>query len=338
MSNITISKLCKTFQPDTRVLENLDLEIKDGSFTVLLGPSGCGKSTLLRLIAGLDKPTSGSIFLDGRDITYEEPSKRGLAMVFQNYALYPHMTVFQNVEYGLRITGVPKDEREARVMEALETVNLVDQIKKRPSQMSGGQRQRVALARAIVKKPKIFLMDEPLSNLDAKLRGQMRENISELYRKMGTTFLYVTHDQVEAMSMGTDIVLMNGGKVIQEGSPKEMYTNPNHSFVAEFIGSPPCNVFETPFGKAAIRCEDIQIGQSADGLCMEVQVLGIEQLGRESIYSLSTELGKLQMKTLCSWDESVENLTVTLPYEKILCFDENGKRMEDAGESLRKWK
>ena len=202
MGKIAIEHLVKNFNK-TKVLKDISLEIEDGSFTILLGPSGCGKSTLLRIIAGLETPTSGRLFIDDKDVTDSEPKDREIAMVFQNYALYPHMSVFKNVEYGLKIKKIPKEKRRKMVDDVLKMVDLSDQAEKLPAQMSGGQRQRVALARAIVKDPRVFLMDEPLSNLDAKLRTQMRFELIEMYKKVKNTFLYVTHDQVEAMSMGT---------------------------------------------------------------------------------------------------------------------------------------
>lgn len=223
MGKIAIEHLVKDFNK-TKVLKDISLEIEDGSFTILLGPSGCGKSTLLRIIAGLETPTSGGLFIDDKDVTDSEPKDREIAMVFQNYALYPHMSVFKNVEYGLKIKKIPKEERRKMVDDVLKMVDLSDQAEKLPAQMSGGQRQRVALARAIVKDPRVFLMDEPLSNLDAKLRTQMRFELIEMYKKVKNTFLYVTHDQVEAMSMGTYIVVMNQGEIMQKGTPKEIYT------------------------------------------------------------------------------------------------------------------
>ena len=238
MGKIAIEHLVKNFNK-TKVLKDISLEIEDGSFTILLGPSGCGKSTLLRIIAGLETPTSGRLFIDDKDVTDSEPKDREIAMVFQNYALYPHMSVFKNVEYGLKIKKIPKEKRRKMVDDVLKMVDLSDQAEKLPAQMSGGQRQRVALARAIVKDPRVFLMDEPLSNLDAKLRTQMRFELIEMYKKVKNTFLYVTHDQVEAMSMGTYIVVMNQGEIMQKGTPKEIYTNPANLFVAQFIGAPP---------------------------------------------------------------------------------------------------
>lgn len=241
MASITFEKVTKSFGSNT-VIENLDLEIEDGSFTVLVGPSGCGKTTLLRMIAGIGPQTSGRVLINGKDVTQIAPGKRGVAMVFQNYAIYPTMTVRDNIEFGLKNNKVPKAERAKLINEACEKVGLTQYLDRKPSTLSGGQRQRVALARAIVKNPSVFLMDEPLSNLDAKLRVQMRVELIELHHKLKTTFVYVTHDQVEAMSMADTIVLMNNGKIMQMASPSVMYRDPDNLFTARFIGSPAMNV------------------------------------------------------------------------------------------------
>ena len=323
-----IRELCKKFSAKT-ILDELSLHIPDGSFTVLLGPSGCGKTTLLRIIAGLEAPTSGKILIGGRDVTHAEPKDRDLAMVFQNYALYPHMNVEQNVGYGLKMRKIPRQERKARVAEALDMVELTDQAKKMPANMSGGQRQRVALARAIVKRPKVFLMDEPLSNLDAKLRSQMRDEIVLLYRQLGATFVYVTHDQVEAMSMGTDIVILNDGRIIQQGRPKEIYTDPRNIFVAGFIGSPPCNIIKRDDGYLAIRPGAVEICADAahcHGLVLNGTIRSAEQLGDDSIYSIDTPLGVIKMKTRCTWSDRNNEVRVCLPYDKTMFFDSAGNR------------
>ena len=227
-----------------KVLENLDLRMEKGGFTVLLGPSGCGKSTILRLIAGLETASAGEVLIDGASMREVQPGDRGIAMVFQNYALYPTMTVRENIEYGLKNGGIAKKERDRRIAEIAEIVGLGDYMKKKPQFLSGGQRQRVALARAMVKQPRIFLMDEPLSNLDAKLRGQLRKDLIELYRRLGSTFVYVTHDQVEAMSLGTKVILLEKGKVRQEAAPEEIYAKPANIFSARFIGTPPMNIID----------------------------------------------------------------------------------------------
>ncbi len=226
MSSISLKNVKKAYGNDV-VIENLNLDIRDGSFTVLVGPSGCGKSTTLRMITGLETVTEGDIFIDDIRVNNVAPGKRDISMVFQNYALYPTMTVEENIEFGLANKKIPKEERKRRIGEVCEIVGLTEYLGRKPANLSGGQRQRVALARAMVKQPKVFMMDEPLSNLDAKLRAQMRVELINMHKRMGTTFVYVTHDQVEAMSMADDIVLMDRGKIIQQSGPKELYHNPN---------------------------------------------------------------------------------------------------------------
>ena len=240
MGYIELNKVTKKFD-QLEVIKPLDLEIKDGEFTVFVGPSGCGKSTLLRLIAGLEDLTSGSIKIDGLEAGQTLPAKRGLAMVFQSYALYPHMNVYKNIAFPLKMLGLSKSEIDQRVRQAAEVLNLNDFLERKPGQLSGGQRQRVAIGRAIVREPKAFLFDEPLSNLDAALRVGMRMEISELHKRLNTTMIYVTHDQVEAMTMADRIVVLNHGVIEQTGTPLELYRSPKNTFVAGFIGSPKMN-------------------------------------------------------------------------------------------------
>ena len=229
----------------TKAVENLNIEIKKGEFVIFLGPSGCGKSTTLRLIAGLEEVSSGQIEIDGRNVNNTDPANRNVSMVFQSYALFPHLNVAENIIFGLKVRKVEKNERNARLVKVAEIVGLEDLLKRKPSELSGGQRQRVALARAIISDNPICLMDEPLSNLDAKLRHQMRVEIRELQKKLGITMIYVTHDQTEAMSMADKIVLMNEGHIVQQGKPKELFENPSHMFTAKFLGNPPMNIIET---------------------------------------------------------------------------------------------
>ena len=243
MGRIQLKQVAKTFG-DVNVIPPLDLEIEDGEFVVFVGPSGCGKSTLLRLIAGLEDTTSGVIEIDGVDATATPPAKRGLAMVFQSYALYPHMTVRKNIAFPLRMAKMSQQEQDRRIEEAAKSLNLTPYLDRRPGQLSGGQRQRVAIGRAIVREPKAFLFDEPLSNLDAALRVGMRMEISELHKKLDTTMIYVTHDQVEAMTMADKIVVLQAGVIEQGGSPPELYRAPRNKFVAGFIGSPKMNFIE----------------------------------------------------------------------------------------------
>ncbi|MDD9722482.1 ABC transporter ATP-binding protein [Sulfitobacter sp. PR48] len=241
MGQIELKQVTKSFG-DVQVIPPLDLTIKDGEFTVFVGPSGCGKSTLLRLIAGLEDITTGHIEIDGQDATDVVPARRGLAMVFQSYALYPHMTVRKNIAFPLKMAKMDQTEIDRLVDAAAQVLNLADYIDRRPGQLSGGQRQRVAIGRAIVREPAAFLFDEPLSNLDAALRVGMRMEISELHKKLATTMIYVTHDQVEAMTMADKIVVLQAGVIEQVGSPLELYRTPRNTFVAGFIGSPKMNL------------------------------------------------------------------------------------------------
>lgn len=264
MANVTLKNIKKSFGA-THVIHGIDAEIKDGEFIVIVGPSGCGKSTLLRMVAGLETITSGDIFIGDERANEKEPMDRDIAMVFQNYALYPHMSVRQNMGYGLKIAKLPKSEIDAKVQDAAKLLQLEPLLERKPRQLSGGQRQRVAMGRAIVREPSVFLFDEPLSNLDAKLRVQMRLEIRELQEKLGITALYVTHDQVEAMTMADRIVVMNHGVIEQVGTPLELYRNPKNLFVAGFIGSPKMNFIEGSWAQAqgahtvGIRPEHISI-------------------------------------------------------------------------------
>jgi len=244
MVAITCEDLGKVYGGSVRALANVNLNIEDGEFIVLVGPSGCGKSTLLRMVAGLETVSEGEITIGGRRVNELEPAERDIAMVFQNYALYPHMSVRKNLSYGLRNRHVPRDEIEQRVAHVAQILGLEPYLDRKPRQLSGGQRQRVAMGRAIVREPVAFLFDEPLSNLDAKLRVQMRAEIRKLHQRMKTTSLYVTHDQLEAMTLADRLVVMNAGKVEQIGTPMELYTNPQTLFVATFIGSPAMNIID----------------------------------------------------------------------------------------------
>ena len=302
MSSISLKNVKKAYGKDTPVIENLNLEIKDGSFTVLVGPSGCGKSTTLRMITGLETVTSGDILIDGARVNDVAPGKRDISMVFQNYALYPTMTVRDNIEFGLINKKIPKEERDRRIKEVCEVVGLTEYLDRMPANLSGGQRQRVALARAMVKEPKVFMMDEPLSNLDAKLRGAMRVELINMHKKMGTTFVYVTHDQVEAMSMATDIVLMDKGKIVQQSSPAELYHNPNCIYTAQFVGSPQTNIIDGYLKnnvKLGFRPEKVRLAEIAEneGINIPAKVATREMLGSEIIYSLETKFGVVMCKT-----------------------------------------
>jgi len=286
MGKVTFENINKSYG-SVVVVPELNLVIPEGSFTVLVGPSGCGKSTVLRMIAGLEVVTSGKIYIDGDDVTYAEPSRRKIAMVFQSYALYPHMTVAENIGFGLTLAKRPKEEITSRVLDVATILQLDHLLDRTPKDLSGGQRQRVAIGRAITRNPKVFLFDEPLSNLDASLRGQMRVEISDLHAKIGATMVYVTHDQVEAMTMADQIVVLNKGSIEQVGKPMDLYNKPQTQFVAEFIGSPNMNIFNGQVARnhdcetLGVRPEHITISTS-DGE-LEGSVRYKEELGADTI-------------------------------------------------------
>ena len=287
MSNVILKNVRKTYDNSKTVINSVNLEIKDKEFVVLVGSSGCGKSTLLRMIAGLEDITAGEIYIGDRKVNNIPPKDRDIAFVFQSYALYPHMTVRENIAFGLKMRKVDKATIEKKVQEAAEILNLGEYLDRKPKQLSGGQRQRVALGRAIVRNPKVFLMDEPLSNLDAKLRVQMRSEIKKLHEKLQTTFIYVTHDQTEALTMGDRIVVLNNGDIQQVDSPDEIYNNPKNTFVAGFVGSPQMNFIN---GKDLGLDENILYGirpekvTKADGdIKLTVDVEISEMLGSEKI-------------------------------------------------------
>lgn len=289
MGQITLEKVTKKFG-DVEVIPPLDLTIEDGEFTVFVGPSGCGKSTLLRLIAGLEDMTSGTLRIDGNDATAIPPAKRGLAMVFQSYALYPHMSVRKNIAFPMRMAGVDQATQDAKIEAAAKALNLTDYLDRRPGQLSGGQRQRVAIGRAIVREPSAFLFDEPLSNLDAALRVGMRLEISELHKKLATTMIYVTHDQVEAMTMADKIVVLRAGHIEQVGSPLELYHSPRNTFVAGFIGSPKMNLIE---GAEAAKHDAHTIGVRPEHIDVDAEngiwkgTVGVaEHLGSDTFFHI----------------------------------------------------
>ena len=288
MASITLKNVVKKYhqgKQSLQVIHGVNAEIADGEFIVIVGPSGCGKSTLLRMVAGLEEVSGGDIMIGPRVVNDLEPAERDIAMVFQNYALYPQMSVFDNMAYGLKIAKVPVDEIKARVDKAAGILELGHLLERKPRQLSGGQRQRVAMGRAIVRQPQVFLFDEPLSNLDAKLRAQTRLEIQKLHRDLGITSLFVTHDQVEAMTLAQRMIVMNAGQMEQFGTPEEVYNRPASTFVASFIGSPPMNLLQhapgTPAGQIlGIRPEHLQLtpGQGWSLLCETVELLGAERL------------------------------------------------------------
>ncbi|MEB5706725.1 sn-glycerol-3-phosphate import ATP-binding protein UgpC [Pantoea anthophila] len=253
MAGVTLQAVTKSYDGKNQIIQPLNVTIHDGEFMVMVGPSGCGKSTLLRMVAGLERVSSGDIYIDNRRVTQEEPKDRGIAMVFQNYALYPHMSVEENMAYGLKIRGMGKEQIRQRVLDAARSLELDHLLTRRPRELSGGQRQRVAMGRALVREPAVFLFDEPLSNLDARLRVQMRLELQQLHRRLQTTSLYVTHDQVEAMTLAQRVMVMNKGVVEQLGTPVEIYERPASQFVAAFIGAPAMNLLKGQFSSDGSR-------------------------------------------------------------------------------------
>ena len=349
MSKIVIKNLEKSFG-ENKVINNFNIDIKDGEFIVLVGPSGCGKSTLLRMVSGLESIDQGEIFLDTKLINNLIPSKREIAMVFQSYALYPHMNVFENMSFGLKMEKISKNEINEKVNHAAATLQIEDLLERKPKQLSGGQRQRVAIGRAITRNPKVFLFDEPLSNLDAALRSEMRVEISKLHKKLKTNIIYVTHDQIEAMTLADRIVVLNKGIIEQFGTPNEIYNDPNNIFVAEFIGSPKMNIikinkeqiinsntielfknkitFENFDFKdeiyLGIRPEDISIKNDRE-IKLDVKVDLIENLGFEKI--IYAKLSDNQIIIKSSEDINNHSLKISFSKDKVLFFDKNKNRI-----------
>ncbi len=364
MAEVRLVNIGKTFEEGMQVVKNLNLTIQDKEFVVLVGPSGCGKTTILRMIAGLEDITTGELYIDQKKVNELDPSKRQIAMVFQNYALYPHMTAYQNMAFGLKIKKVPKAQIHEQVMRAAEILNIQDILQKKPGKMSGGQRQRIAIGRAIVRRPKVFLFDEPLSNLDAKLRGQMRIELAKLHKKLDATVVYVTHDQVEAMTLGDRVVVLNEGEIAQNASPMELYSNPGSKFVAEFIGSPKMNFIEGKIllldGQLVFRNNELQfdlsslnyqnlknhIGQEVElGIRSEDiyptasnlknyvkvkgQIIAIELLGNEKLIYAELEESSLIAKVKAQHEAQIRSsIDFYLDLEKAYFFSkENGQRI-----------
>ncbi|MEO8249144.1 MAG: sn-glycerol-3-phosphate ABC transporter ATP-binding protein UgpC [Burkholderiales bacterium] len=357
MPYLELQKIAKRFG-DVQVVQEMSLSAAAGEFIVLVGASGCGKSTTLRMIAGLEVPTSGRIVIDGRDVTRATPADRDIAMVFQNYALYPHMDVAENMSFALDLSGTPKSEIEKRVNAAAKVLSIDHLLNRKPKELSGGQRQRVAMGRAIVREPKVFLFDEPLSNLDAKLRGHMRIEIALLHRRLGKTTVYVTHDQIEAMTLADRIVVMDQGRIQQMGSPDEVFNRPVNKFVAGFIGSPTMNFLDASVADGAgelrftgdgfncavphsmqaaarpligqnvvvgVRPQSIRMGEAAGALAIQMQVTVCEYLGTESVLSCSLHGDAADEVTFTEAGNHSklvgETITAHAPVESLYAFE-----------------
>ena len=347
MANVTLTDVRKTYAGNVEAIKGIDLHVGDGQFCVLVGPSGCGKSTLLRMIAGLETTTAGKIDIGGTIVNEIEPAKRDIAMVFQNYALYPHMTVFNNMAYGLRNRGMAEPEIKTRVTEAAQILEISQFLDRKPRQLSGGQRQRVAMGRAIVRQPKVFLFDEPLSNLDAKLRIAMRIEIRKLQRRLNTTSVYVTHDQLEAMTLADILVVMNGGIVEQAGKPIDIYRRPETTFVASFIGAPPMNLLSlkqapdlaalTPLppeaGIIGVRPEDLTFGggNGEGGVALPLTVDAVERIGAETyVYGHHGAVGEILVRLPGENAPAVGSaVTASAPRAKLHVFTGDGRRRID---------
>ena len=327
MAKVTFEKVNITYPgASAPTVKDLDLEIADGEFLVLVGPSGCGKSTTLRALAGLEPTSSGRITIDGKDVTNLEPGDRDIAMVFQNYALYPHLTVEENMGFALKLAKLPKAEIKTKVHAAAETLGLTEYLKRKPKDLSGGQRQRVAMGRAIVREPKAFLMDEPLSNLDAKLRVQTRAELASLQQRLGTTTVYVTHDQVEAMTMGDRVAVLKDGELQQVAPPRELYDAPANEFVAGFIGSPAMNIFDYNGGRVGVRPEKMFINKGPVGFQGVVDI--VEELGAESYVYVTEGENRFVARAEGTPPQRGEDVVLTFNPREALRFDpETGRRI-----------
>ena len=336
MATIELKNIEKSFG-NNKVINNFNIKINDGEFIVLVGPSGCGKSTLLRMISGLESVDKGEIHLDNKIINNLIPSKRGIAMVFQSYALYPHMNVYENMSFGLKTEKLEKNEIDKKVKDAAKTLQIEDLLERKPRQLSGGQRQRVAIGRAITRNPKLFLFDEPLSNLDAALRSEMRVEISKLHKQLNTNMIYVTHDQIEAMTLADKIVILNNGNVEQVGTPDEIYNNPSNIFVAEFIGMPKMNILKNGINSvlkelnletdAYLGIRPEHINTNGDGeIKLDIKVDLIENLGFEKIIYATFKGQEIRIKTSNNISQNLQQ--ISFQKNKIFLFDNNKKRFQ----------
>ncbi len=353
MASVELKQIVKSYDGKNNVVHGIDLQIQHGEFVVFVGPSGCGKSTLLRMIAGLESITDGDVIIDGKRVNDEPPRNRDIAMVFQDYALYPHKTLYDNMAFGLRLRKMPEGEIKTRVMDAARLLKIDHMLERKPAALSGGQRQRVAIGRAIVRQPKVFLFDEPLSNLDAQLRGEMRTEIKKLHQRLGATIIYVTHDQVEAMTLADRIAVLSAGKTMQYASPSDIYNTPAATFVAGFTGSPPMNLvpcqlsgnqiklgtanFELPAGMSGraerktglsfgIRPENIGITPVEDSVAVNAKVVLTEPLGAETLVTF--DVGGHELVARCSASFSStpgSNMPIYISQRHMHLFDtENG--------------
>lgn len=346
MANLELINLNKTYTPKVIPVKDISIDVNEGEFLTLLGPSGCGKSTLLRLIAGLEPPTRGKVMISGRDVTSVSPGKRNIAMVFQSYALYPHMTVYDNIAAGLKLRKMPPDQIRQRVNDVGEKLGLEHLMDRKPGQMSGGQRQRVALGRALVRQPDVFLLDEPLSNLDALLREQVRADLKQLFEKQQAPVVYVTHDQTEAMTLSSKVAVLYDGNLQQLAAPQEIYTRPANQFVAGFVGSPQMNLltlncegnnavlgnFRIPLPNVSstppqivlgIRPEDVHLAKPEDHLTLQGRIFLVENLGMQNLISVRLNGSELRLRALLPikqmWE--TEDVTLSMAPESIHWFD-----------------
>jgi sn-glycerol 3-phosphate transport system ATP-binding protein len=328
MATVALSNLTKSWAGITAV-NDVSLVVPDGQLVALLGPSGCGKSTTLRLIAGLEEPVSGTVTIGGRDVTKLPPSDRQISMVFQSYALFPHLTVGENIIFGLKVRKVPRTERDERLKKVADIVELAPYLHRKPGQLSGGQRQRVALARAIIAEQPVCLMDEPLSNLDAQLRHEMRVEIRALQQRLGMTMVYVTHDQTEAMTMADIVVLMRNGKIEQAGPPAELYMRPQTSFVASFIGAPAMNLVADQGGFIGIRPEHVSLGDGPpDAMRRHGNVISVEYMGADTIISLAADDNRLSIRLPGASDiRTGDHVTAHWAMSAQCRFDAGGHRI-----------